>query len=472
MRLKNFIALLTIWILSASITSGQITGIKIAGDTCNSLTLDLQVLGTSSSPYFFWNFGDPLSGTNDTTTIFGSSIPAFPTHTFSGPGIYTICVSLQEPGDTVRTVCRTISIGLCCNGIIEAIDSCLNKNTSFSITTNASITSVSWNFGDIASGAANTSGLLSPAHVFSGIGSYTVTASATAPCGNFVITYPITIVNCPSSGNCTGTISLRDSCAQNPSSFNLNSMATINSVIWSFGDPSSGSANSSTLINPTHTYSTAGTYLLTTTAVASCGTITATYNANIVNCTSACTGSILFSDSCTGNNSFFQILVNSNINSVSWNFGDPTSGALNTSTNLNATHKYGIPGAYNVTATLNLACGTSVVSRYANIISCVKDQEECKAILPTGFTPNGDLQNDVFYVRSEDLKTVKTMRIYNRWGQLVYSKENVLPNDISGGWDGKYEGQICAPDIYMYYIEGICNSGKEILVKGDVMIIR
>lgn len=472
MHVIKWALLAGIFILSSVYATAQITGIKIVGDTCNSLTLDLQALGTSSSPYFFWNFGDPASGINDTITITGTSPSPFPTHTFSGPGVYTVCVSLQEPGDPVTTVCRTISIGLCCNGVIQARDTCLNNGTSFSITTTASITSVLWNFGDPASGAANTSGLLSPSHTFSGIGTYTVTASVTAPCGIFNISYPITIVNCGSTSPCSGTIRMRDSCLQNGAVFNVISSSAISSVTWSFGDPASGSSNSSTLLSPSHVFSGAGSYSVSAIVTAACGVYTAIYTATVINCAVPCFAGIVFSDSCAGNSSAFSISTASAINSINWNFGDPSSGTLNSATSRSANHKYDNPGSYNVTATVNLACGQIVVDRSVTIVNCVKELEGCSCILPGGFTPNGDGQNDVFYARSEDMRTVKNMRVYNRWGQLIYERENVPPNDVAVGWDGKYQGQLCAPDIYMYYVNGICNSGKEILVKGDVMIIR
>jgi gliding motility-associated-like protein len=97
--------------------NAQITGIKIVGDTCKDLSLGLQVEGKSSSPYFFWSFGDPNSGTKDTITINGSSATPFPTHTFTKLGQYKVCASFQEPTFPVTSVCRVINVGLCSNCI-------------------------------------------------------------------------------------------------------------------------------------------------------------------------------------------------------------------------------------------------------------------------------------------------------------------------------------------------------------------
>jgi gliding motility-associated-like protein len=99
----------------------SITGIKLVGDTCDlPASIAFQAEGTSNSPYFFWNFDDPASGVNDTITITGFSPTPFPTHTFTAPGNYTVCVQFQEPGFPVTTVCKTISIGNCDTSTIES----------------------------------------------------------------------------------------------------------------------------------------------------------------------------------------------------------------------------------------------------------------------------------------------------------------------------------------------------------------
>lgn len=91
-----------------------ITSIKLVGDTCAlPASISFQAEGTSFSPYFFWEFGDPASGVNDTLTITGQSPIPFPTHMYTTAGQYTICVSFQEPNFPISTICRTISINTC-----------------------------------------------------------------------------------------------------------------------------------------------------------------------------------------------------------------------------------------------------------------------------------------------------------------------------------------------------------------------
>jgi gliding motility-associated-like protein len=92
--------------------------------------------------------------------------------------------------------------------------------------------------------------------------------------------------------------------------------------------------------------------------------------------------------------------------------------------------------------------------------------------IPNAFTPNGDGQNDVLYPRGMGLKTVKTFRIYNRWGELLYENENFNLNDATRGWDGSYKGSTPRPDVYVYILEGVCYTGEDVHIKGDVTIIR
>jgi gliding motility-associated-like protein len=190
-------------IINCNVIQPTITGIKINGDTCNINTnFSIQAIGTSNSPYFFWDFGDPNSGTNDTITITGTSSSPFPTHTFTSPGIYNVCVSFKEPGLPVATICRTVKIGLCnvnpppCIASFDVQDTCAISPTRFSIASSATINSVVWNFGDAESGVSNTSSLLNPTHQFTSEGNFTVTATIALSCGNYSATRNIQIFKC------------------------------------------------------------------------------------------------------------------------------------------------------------------------------------------------------------------------------------------------------------------------------------
>ncbi|UPT66247.1 MAG: gliding motility-associated C-terminal domain-containing protein [Sphingobacteriales bacterium JAD_PAG50586_3] len=173
---------------------------------------------------------------------------------------------------------------MCCNGIIAAIDSCLENGTEFSLITGATINTINWSFGDPASGANNTSTATNPAHTFSATGNYTVTATVTATCGTFSSTFPISIINCLPPPPCTGTITFADTCLANGTAFQINSTSPIAAITWDFGDVASGVNNTSNLPNPTHTFSDTGSYTIQAMVMFECGPNTITQIITIGNC--------------------------------------------------------------------------------------------------------------------------------------------------------------------------------------------
>jgi gliding motility-associated-like protein len=98
--------------------------------------------------------------------------------------------------------------------------------------------------------------------------------------------------------------------------------------------------------------------------------------------------------------------------------------------------------------------------------------DESQIFIPTVFTPNGDGQNDLFYPRGKGVSLVKTFRIYNRWGELLFERRNFQLNDEVNAWDGMYKGSDPKPDVYVYVMEAVCDTGDPMFIKGDVTIIR
>jgi len=86
--------------------------------------------------------------------------------------------------------------------------------------------------------------------------------------------------------------------------------------------------------------------------------------------------------------------------------------------------------------------------------------------IPNIFSPNGDLNNDVLYVRSHNLKDMK-LCVYNRWGEMVFESK-----DINKGWDGRYKKGECNTGVYVYYLTGTLRDGKQVFKKGDVTLVR
>lgn len=92
--------------------------------------------------------------------------------------------------------------------------------------------------------------------------------------------------------------------------------------------------------------------------------------------------------------------------------------------------------------------------------------------LPNTFTPNGDGQNDIFYIRGKGIQSVKSFRIFNRWGQLVFERSNFNIEEPRYGWDGRLNGQLVNPDVFVYVVEMVCDTNETFTIKGNVMLLR
>jgi gliding motility-associated-like protein len=98
--------------------------------------------------------------------------------------------------------------------------------------------------------------------------------------------------------------------------------------------------------------------------------------------------------------------------------------------------------------------------------------DNSQVFIPNTFSPNGDGQNEVFYPRGKGIKEIKSFRIYNRWGELVFEKRNIPLNDEANGWDGRYNGSEASSDVYVYVIDAICDNGSALSWKGDISLLR
>jgi len=92
--------------------------------------------------------------------------------------------------------------------------------------------------------------------------------------------------------------------------------------------------------------------------------------------------------------------------------------------------------------------------------------------VPGGFTPNHDGRNDYFIPMGHGVKMVTHFQIYSRWGQLVYTAENLPLGDEKLGWDGTYNGRDMPVGTYVYMLQVACYTGETFMVKGTVELIR
>ncbi len=92
--------------------------------------------------------------------------------------------------------------------------------------------------------------------------------------------------------------------------------------------------------------------------------------------------------------------------------------------------------------------------------------------LPNTFSPNGNGTNDAFYPRGTGLYNIRSMRIFNRWGEPVFGATNFKANDASKGWNGTYKGQPAPNDVYVYFVEVICENNAVLTYSGNIALIR
>lgn len=87
--------------------------------------------------------------------------------------------------------------------------------------------------------------------------------------------------------------------------------------------------------------------------------------------------------------------------------------------------------------------------------------------VPTAFTPNGDGLNDVLRPIAVGVERINYFRIYNRWGQLVFSTTT-----NGAGWDGKIGGSVQGTNVYAWMVSAVDYLGNEIFLKGTSTLIR
>jgi PKD repeat protein len=200
-------------------------------------TVQFTDTSTGSPTSWQWDFGDGSSSTLQN-----------PSHAYSNSGTYTVTLKVTNSTDS-KTASNTITIkpAVQADFTFSPTNPNVGATVQFTDKSTGNITSWSWKFGD---GATSTQ--QNPAHAYSVAGSYNVT---------------LTVSDGTTSNSMTQTITVKANIVADftysPSSpvvgqevqFLDNSQGSPTSWSWDFGD-----GTSSTVKNPTHTYSQAGTF--------------------------------------------------------------------------------------------------------------------------------------------------------------------------------------------------------------------
>lgn len=318
-------------------------------------------------------------------------------------------------------------------------------------TKNEPIISTVWDFGD-----GTTSNLDHPSHNFTTPGLYTVTLNVTTQSNcsrSFSDTILVYRTPAPS-------IQSRDTICVNAAEQIDGILATADTLTnwqWTFGNGQTSTQPSNTI-----SFTTAGDYAirLTTSNKIGCNA-SATKNINVVPLPTATPAQ----DPLTiavgmGTN----ILMNYTGNIISYNWLPTTRLSCNDCPSPFANPQY--TTKYTVEVEDRYGCRNS--GNLTIIVVCGKEN----VFIPNTFSPNGDGRNEVFYPKGTGLFRIKSMRVFNRWGEVVFEKKEFAANDPSVGWNGTYKGKTASPDVYIYTMEILCENNTIIPVKGNVTLLR
>jgi PKD repeat protein len=120
------------------------------------------------------------------------------------------------------------------------------------------------------------------------------------------------------------------------------------------------------------------------------------------------------------------------------------------------------------------------IVKATNIYGCSDTASICirsfcqgsQVFIPNAFLPLGDIpENRKLIVRASGIATVKSFRVFNRWGKVVFEKNNFPPNSPDFGWDGKFNGKPADQGVYVYTVEVICENGTPYFFKGNVTLL-
>ncbi len=263
--------------------------------------------------------------------------------------------------------------------------------------------------------------------------------------------YPSSDTNIDAQPNAT-TVCLINGTAQIPLSVTGN-LPTTTTYSW---QPANG-LSASNIANPIATINAASSYIVTANLNDFCNTIlTDTVQIAVSeppNLSITPTNAQIFA----GDN--VQITASGNFDSLAWtpttNIDNPTSATITAQPTQTTTY----------TATAQNADGCQTTAQ--SIITVFKAPADTCLLMPNAFSPNNDGTNDWFGASVGSFDELVLFKIYNRWGQELFSTTN--KNDAL--WDGTYKGKAQPMGVYAYYIQVICNN-KQQTQKGNVTLVR
>lgn len=169
---------------------------------------------------------------------------------------------------------------------------------------------------------------------------------------------------------------------------------------------------------------------------------------------------------------FTDLTTNSPTNWIWYFFGaNPSSSTNQHPTNI----CYDTVGSFNVALVVMNTFGQDSLffTNYITVDSCITPPippipsiVTPVVIVPNVFSPNGDGKNDIFKIDGIEIKNV-TMKIYNRWGQIVHES-----SQTKTGWNGRTNSGNEVPDGTYFYIIDVETTEKTETFTGTLTLVR
>lgn len=408
-------------------------------------------------------FADTSSGANNNIVnwdwTFGNGTTgklANESSTYTNAGTYVATLTTTNSNGCRATANTNVIINDLPVAGFTASTPCLNSPVQFTSTSfvpGGTITGYSWNFGD----GVGTSSSANPSYVYTQQGTYTITLIVTSDDGcndtitGTVLVNPLPVAHFTEMSN--------PGCGPIVVPFTDSSFVSSGGVVswaWDFGD-----GGSSTLQNPTHTYTASGNFNVTLTVVSDSG---CTNTVSINNAVTVYPGPDAEFEADPAlqnilNPNFDFINLSSGALTYNWTFGD--GGA---STQFEPSYTYRDTGNYLVTLW--------VVNSYGcpdSVSHWVRVDPIFSWWIPNAFTPNGDGVNEGFNIQGEYIVDVE-LSIFNRWGARIFQSTG----KTNRAWDGSVEGesQLAQEGTYVYQVKVIDVWGKQHEKVGHVHLVR
>lgn len=244
------------------------------------------------------------------------------------------------------------------------------------------------------------------------------------------------------------TMGLKDACKNTPVDFTaLDNSGTVTQWKWVFGDGSAALTQ-----NAQHAYTANGTYKVKLYATAANGCYADTLTKDIV-----IYGTNVFAgnDTIAAAGQPIQLNATGGL-SYTWTPAAP----LNDPNIANPVALLSATQTFTVKAFTPQGCES-----YDDVT--VKIYNGPDIYLPNAFTPNNDGKNDILKGIPVGVKQFNYLRIFNRWGQLIFST-----TDYNKGWDGTIRGQNQPGGMYIVVANAIDFKGNVIAKKQTVLLIR